>query len=91
MFFNTASLNLQSIPFHSGLFFPLGWFLTFSSYHRENNFSAMQKNRKTFASQDLYQTAAMYRNERYSFYVSLADAIISLTNSFVQGPKMSIF
>lgn len=51
----------------------------------------MQKISKTFASHDLYQTAAMYRNQSYSFYMSLADTIISLKNSFLQGPKMSIF
>lgn len=51
----------------------------------------MQKNSKTCASHDLYQTAAMYRSQTYSFYMSLIDAITYLTNSFVQGPKMSIF
>lgn len=90
MFFNTASLNLHSIPFHSGIFFPLNCF-TFSSYHKEKKTSAMQKNSKTFACHDLYQTAAMYRSQTYSFYISLVDAITSLTNSFVQGAKMSIF
>lgn len=51
----------------------------------------MQKNSKTFASHDLYETAAMYRSQSYSFYMSLSDAIIFLTNLFVQGSKMSGF